>query len=46
MSQIGDNIVIIWGGVTEEQAGGQRAGRRIRLNESDLELIRQLVPCG
>lgn len=44
MSQIGDNIVIIWGGITERQAGGQRAGRRIRLNESDLELIRSWCP--
>lgn len=44
MSQIGDNIVIMWGGVTERQAGGQRAGRRMRLMESDLELIRTWCP--
>jgi len=44
MSQIGDNIVFVYGGVTEEQAGGQRAGRRINLNERDLEIIRANCP--
>ncbi len=44
MSQIGDNIVFVFGGVTEEQAGGQRAGRRILLRESDIELIRANCP--
>jgi putative ABC transport system permease protein len=44
MAQIGDNIVFVFGGVTEEQAGGQRAGRRIRLQEKDLEIIRQSCP--
>ncbi len=44
MSQIGDNIVFIWGGVTERQAGGQRAGRRIRLQRQDVEIIRSQCP--
>ena len=44
MTQIGDNIVFVFGGVTEEQAGGQRAGRRIRLKQSDLALIRATCP--
>lgn len=44
MAQIGDNIVFVFGGVTEEQAGGQRAGRRIRLRESDVDLIRANCP--
>lgn len=44
MSQIGDNIVFIWGGVTERQAGGQRAGRRIRLQNRDVEIIRSQCP--
>ncbi len=44
MKQIGDNIVFVFGGVTEEQAGGQRAGRRIRLKQSDLDLIRATCP--
>ncbi len=44
MKQIGDNIVFVFGGVTEEQAGGQRAGRFIRLRQSDLALIRASCP--
>src|SRR6266404_5362222 len=38
--QLGENIVIIFGGRTEKQAGGQRAGRRIRLTTFDLAEIR------
>jgi putative ABC transport system permease protein len=38
---LGENIVILFGGRTELQAGGERAGRRIRLNYSDVENIRR-----
>src|SRR5882757_149828 len=41
MSTLGDSIVILFGGRTELQAGGQRAGRRIRLNYSDVENMRR-----
>lgn len=41
MEQLGENIVILLGGRTELQAGGERAGRRIRLNYSDVENLRQ-----
>jgi len=41
MKQLGENIVILFGGRTELQAGGERAGRRIRLNYSDIENIRR-----
>lgn len=44
MAQIGDNLVFVWGGVTEQQAGGQRAGRRIQLNERDVQMIREQCP--
>lgn len=44
MKQIGDNIVFVFGGVTEEQAGGQRAGRLVRLRQSDLALLRANCP--
>jgi len=44
MSQIGDNIVFVYGGITEEQAGGQRAGRRIRLHAKDLDVVRANCP--
>ena len=38
---LGENIVILFGGRTQLQAGGERAGRRIRLNFSDVENIRR-----
>ena len=41
MKQLGENIVILFGGRTEMQAGGERAGRRVRLNYSDVENIRR-----
>jgi putative ABC transport system permease protein len=41
MKGLGENIVILFGGRTEAQAGGQRAGRRIRLTHHDVETIRE-----
>jgi putative ABC transport system permease protein len=38
--QLGQNLVILFGGRTELQAGGQRAGRKIRLNYRDVENLR------
>ncbi len=38
---LGENIVILFGGRTQMQAGGERAGRRIRLNYSDVQNIRR-----
>src|SRR5579863_5728919 len=38
---LGENIVILFGGRTQMQAGGERAGRRIRLNYADVENIRR-----
>jgi putative ABC transport system permease protein len=40
MRQIGENIVIVFGGQTEKQAGGRRAGRIIRLDYDDVRDIR------
>ena len=37
--QLGENIVILFPGRTELQAGGLRAGRRIRVNYDDLRDI-------
>ena len=34
--------VVVWNGQTSMQAGGERAGRRIRLKEDDVEAVRQL----
>ncbi|MCL6481610.1 MAG: ABC transporter permease [Firmicutes bacterium] len=36
----GKSTVICWPGQTSEQAGGERAGRRVRLERADLEAIR------
>ena len=41
MKSLGENIVILFGGRTEKQEGGQRAGRRIRLTYGDVENIRR-----
>jgi putative ABC transport system permease protein len=40
MKGLGENIVMVWGGRTESQAGGQRAGRRIRLTYDDVQDLR------
>jgi putative ABC transport system permease protein len=39
--QLGENIVLLFPGRTEKQAGGQRAGRRIRLGYNDVRSIRE-----
>jgi putative ABC transport system permease protein len=36
----GKSAVVCWPGQTSEQAGGERAGRRIRLEKADLEFVR------
>ena len=36
----GKSVVVCWPGQTSEQPGGERAGRQIRLEKSDLDLIR------
>lgn len=37
----GKSAVVCWPGQTSEQAGGQRAGRRIRFEEEDLTMVRE-----
>jgi len=41
MKQLGENIVLVFSGRTEMQAGGQRAGRRIRIDYEDIRDIRR-----
>jgi putative ABC transport system permease protein len=41
---IGNNVIILWGGQTSMQAGGERAGRRIRYKYEDLQAIHDEVP--
>lgn len=38
----GDGVVIAWPGQTSTQAGGERAGKRIRLTEADVLSVRGL----
>jgi putative ABC transport system permease protein len=44
MEQIGYRIVLVFGGRTEMQVGGQRAGRYIRLYQDDVLAIREQCP--
>ncbi len=41
---IGNDVVMIWGGQTSMQAGGERAGERIKLKDGDAEAIRDALP--
>src|SRR5215469_1457183 len=41
---VGQDLVLMFGGQTSTQAGGERSGRVIRLVLEDAELIRQNVP--
>ncbi len=41
LSYFGDTVNIVWNGQTSMQAGGQRAGRRVRMELHDVEDIRQ-----
>ena len=44
MEQLGYRIVLVYGGKTEMQAGGQRAGRYIQLYREDVVAIREQCP--
>jgi len=41
---MGNNVIVIWPGQTSMQAGGQRAGRKIRYEYEDVAAIRDEVP--
>ena len=42
--EVGQDLVLMFGGQTSSQAGGERAGRRIRLEQTDVAAIRETVP--
>lgn len=44
VAYFGDNVTIIWNGQTSMQAGGQKAGRRVRMELRDIEDVRQGAP--
>src|SRR6201997_3695455 len=41
---VGQDLVLMFGGQTSAQAGGERSGRVIRLVREDADLIRETVP--
>src|SRR5947209_16560097 len=41
---IGQDLILVFGGQTSAQAGGERSGRKIRLDLADSGLIRENVP--
>jgi putative ABC transport system permease protein len=41
---IGNNVIMIWGGQTSMQAGGERAGKKVRLLDGDMEAVRDSLP--
>jgi len=44
LSHYGHNVTVIWNGQTSLQAGGQRAGRAVRMEMSDVEDVRANCP--
>jgi putative ABC transport system permease protein len=41
---VGHDLILMFGGQTSTQAGGERAGRKIRLEHDDVAAIRETVP--
>ena len=41
---VGSDLILMFGGQTSSQAGGERSGRVIRLERSDVDAIREAVP--
>lgn len=41
-NSFGHSVVIGWPGQTSEQAGGQRAGKKVRVEQADIERVKQL----
>ncbi|MDQ2833323.1 MAG: ABC transporter permease [Acidobacteriota bacterium] len=41
---LGNNVIMVWGGQTSMQAGGERSGKRIKFLDGDAEAVREEVP--
>jgi len=41
---MGDNVIVIFPGQTSMQAGGERAGKKVRFEYEDVQAIREEVP--
>ena len=42
--EVGQDLVLMFGGQTSMQAGGERSGRRVRIEAADVDVIRETVP--
>ena len=42
--QVGPDLILMFGGQTSTQAGGERAGRKVRVERTDVDAIREAVP--
>src|SRR5678816_3413141 len=40
----GKSVVICWPQQTSEQPGGQRAGKKVRLEQADLDIVKETAP--
>ena len=41
---IGNNVIMIWGGQTSMQAGGEHSGKKVRFRDGDAEAVRDALP--
>jgi putative ABC transport system permease protein len=41
---LGNNVIMVWGGQTSMQAGGERSGKRIKFLDGDTQAVREAVP--
>jgi putative ABC transport system permease protein len=41
---LGNNVIMMWGGQTSMQAGGERSGKKIKFLDGDAEAVRDAVP--
>jgi putative ABC transport system permease protein len=41
---LGNNVIMVWGGQTSMQVGGERSGRRIKFHDGDVEAVRDEIP--
>jgi putative ABC transport system permease protein len=41
---LGNNVIMMWGGQTSMQAGGEHAGRKVKFLDGDVEAVRDNVP--
>src|SRR5277367_32158 len=41
---LGNNVIMVWGGQTSMQVGGERSGKRVKFLDGDAEAVREEVP--